>query len=217
MNALDRQEFGQMLTFMLAVIPTEDKTGKNCLFVKVENGVYHFTAGGEHCMKRVPLSSQTTTDKEGEPTLFMIPRGALKAFSEIMKDHKSKCKKLEKGHENRLFIMINRNKLESINEHVHFEQPEFQYKDLQPFFEQKQSPKGVVDFFINSGEIEDIMTGFSKTKQVSTTHCTMNKDGNDVNLLHFKQKRSDGVGYEAVFICPSEELEEEDENVQTEI
>ena len=116
MDALDRQKFEQMLIFFLAVIPAEDKTGKNCLFVKIENGIYHFTAGGEHCIKRISLSSQTTIDKEGAPALYMIPRGALKAFLEIIKDHKSKCKKLEKGHENRLFILISGNKLESIND-----------------------------------------------------------------------------------------------------
>lgn len=211
MDALNRQEFGQMLTFMLAVIPTEDKTGKNCLFVKIENGVYYFTAGGEHCMKRVPLSSQTTIDKEGNPTSFMIPRGALKAFSEIMKDHKSKCKKLEKGHENRLFITISGDKLESINEHVYFKQPEAQYKNLQPFFEQKRAANGVVDFIINSSDIESIMTGFSKTKQVPATHCTMMVEGKEVNLLHFKQVREEDMDYEAVFICPSEEIEREDD------
>lgn len=217
MEALNRQEFGQMLTFMLAVIPTEDKTGKNCLFVKVENGVYHFTAGGEHCMKRVSLSSQTTIDKKGTPKIFMIPRGALKAFSEIMKDHKSKCKKLGKQHESRLFIMISGDKLESIDEHVYFKQPEMQYKNLQPFFEQKQSQTGVVDYLMKSGEIEGIMTGFSKTKLLSATHCMMEMNGKDINSIHYKQARDD-IEYEAVFICPSEEPENEsDENVQTEI
>ena len=214
MNALNRQEFGQMLSFMLAVIPTEDKTGKNCLFVKIENGVYCFTAGGDQCMKRVFLSSQTTVDKEGENTSFMIPLGALKAFSEIMKDHKSKCKKLEKGHENRLFIFIGDDKLESFKEYVYFEQPDIQYKNLNPFFETKQNSSGVCDFKLMSGETTAIMTGFSKTKEVESTHCTMLLDEKEVGLIHFKQVRDDDVEYEAVMLPPAEKPKEDGEQTQ---
>jgi hypothetical protein len=214
MNALNRQEFSQMLSFMLAVIPTEDKTGKNCLFVKIENGVYWFTAGGDQCMKRVPLPSQTTIDKEGESTSFMIPLGALKAFSEIMKDHKSKCKKLEKGHENRLFIFISEDKLESFKEYVYFEQPDIQYKNLNPFFEQKQVSIGVCDFVLMSGETTAIMTGFSKTKEIESTHCTMNLDEKEVHLIHFKQNRGDDIEYEAVMLPPAEKPKEDGEQLE---
>jgi hypothetical protein len=214
MNALNRQEFSQMLSFMLAVIPTEDKTGKNCLFVKIENGVYWFTAGSDNYMKRVPLSSQSTIEKEGMTTSFMIPRAALKAFSEIMKDHKSKCKKLTKENEARLFIFIGDDKLESIKEHVHFEQPDIQYKNLHPFFEQKQNPNGVCDFNLMPGEVTAIMTGFSTTKEVQSTHCTMNLDEKEVHLIHFKQNRGDDIEYEAVMLPPAEKPKEDGEQLQ---
>jgi hypothetical protein len=212
-----------MLAFMLPVIPTEEKTGRNCIFVKYEDGKYIFYAGGEHCIKRVILNALvTTTDAAGDgkkpkkiPETFMIPRGIAKGFSEVLKDHKSQCKKLSKEDSDRVYVDVNGDTMQSIKEYVHFEKPDFQFKDLQPFFEQKKTPGGVPESIIMPGGIEAIMTGFSKTKQVTAIYCTMPTDEGEVSLIHYKQKETE---YEAVFVCPSEELEpEKDENEQTEI
>ena len=219
---LDRQEFASMVAFMLPVIPKEEKTGRNCLFVKVEDGNYIFTGGGNHCVKRVVLIAQETTveaaggrnkGKKMSET-FMIPRGALKGFSEVLKDHKAICKKLAKNDEGYLYIEIDDEELESIGEYVHYKQPKFQYKDLQPFFEQKM--RGVTESIIMSTEIESAMAGFSKTNQVKAIYCTMENANAKANLIHFKQESTE---YEAVFICPSEDVgkEKEGDNEQTEI
>jgi len=200
---------------MLPVIPTEEKTGRNCLFVKIDNGKYIFTAGGQHCVKKVVLFAQTTVDeaagcrkKEKKlPNNFMIPRGSLKAFGEMLKDHKSICKKLGKDDLTHLYIEIDDEEMESIGEYVHFKQPKFQYKDLQHFFQQKT--KTVTGSVIMSGEIESAMTGFSKTKQVESFYYTMDNADQSVNLIHFKQESTE---YEAVFICPSKEVEKKKED-----
>lgn len=212
---LDRQEFASMAAFMLPVIPSEEKTGKNCLFVKIEDGKYIFTAGGEHCVKRVVLIAQSTTIEAAGgrnknkklPDTFMIPRGALKAFQQVLEDHKSICKKLGKNDESYLYIEIDDEEMESIGEYVHFKQPKFQYKDFQPFFEQEA--KFTNESILMSGEIQNIMNGFSKSNQVTATYCQMENTEAKADLIHFRQKSTE---YEAVFICPPEDLENEDGN-----
>jgi len=220
---LDRQEFASMVAFMLPVIPKEEKTGRNCLFVKIEDGKYIFTGGGIHCVKRATIIAQETTVEAAEgrnkrkklPESFMIPRGSLKGFAELLNDHKSICKKLAKNDEGYLYIEIDDEELESIGEYVHFKQPKFQYKDLQPFFEQKR--EGAHASILMSGEIEKAMAGFSKTNQVTADYCVMETSGNKANLIHFKQE---STGYESVFICPPEDVapeKEKGDNEQTEI
>jgi hypothetical protein len=204
---LPRKDFASMISFMLPVIPTEEKTGKNCLFVKIEEGKFIFTAGGEHCVKRVVLIAQTDMVELAEcrnkkielPESFMIPRGALKAFAEVLKDHKSICKKLGKDDQTHNFISIDHEEMESIGEFIHFKQPKFQFKELQPFFETNK--EGAGESIIMSGEIENAMTGFSKTKIVEASYCSMGSGSKKTKLIHFMQEET---GYEAVFICPSE-------------
>ena len=204
-----------MFVFMLAVIPKEEKTGRNCLFVEINEGKYIFTAGSEHCMKRVILVGQTEiTEIAGQktkgrklPDKFMITRAGVKAFAETLKDHKSICKKLQKGDETRLFVEIDDEELVSVGEYVHFKQPEFQFKDMNQFFEQNQ--ESVTESLIKSGDIENIMTGFSKSGLVESSYRAMNIDKKKVNLIHYTQE---STGYEAVFICPSEVVDDKKEN-----
>jgi len=162
-------------------------------------------------MKRVILLGQTEMTelagcrkkKRKLPDSFMIPRGQLKAFAETLKDHKSICKKLAKDDETHLFIEIDAEEMESIGEYVHFKQPDFQFKEINHFFEQNQ--RAVAESLIMSGDIENIMTGFSKSNPVEASYRTINIDKESVSLIHFKQESTE---YEAVFICPSEKIEE---------
>ncbi len=209
---LPRKEFASMITFMLPVIPTEAKTGRNCLFVKIDEGKCIFTAGSEHVMKRVIMLGQTEMTelagcrkkKRKTPDSFMIQRGAVKAFAETLKDHKAICKKLAKNDETHLFIEVDDEEMESIGEYVHFKQPGFQFKEYSSFFEQNQ--ESVSESLIMSGDIENVMTGFSKSNPVEASYRTMNIDKKTAKLIHFKQESTE---YEAVFICPSEEIKEQ--------
>jgi hypothetical protein len=137
----------------------------------------------------------------------MIPRGALKAFGEMLKDHKSTCKKLAKGDETHLYIEIDDEEMESIGEHVYFRQPKFKFKELHPFFEQEA--ENVTDSIVMSGEIENAMHGFAKSKQVDVTYRTMGSGTGSANLIHFKQEETNS---EAVFICPAKEIKKEEPN-----
>ena len=56
-----------------------------------------------------------------------------------------------------------------------------------------------------SGDFENIMTGFSKSSPVKASYRKMDINKKTVNLIHFKQESTE---YEAVFICPSEIVEE---------
>jgi hypothetical protein len=153
-----------------------------------------------------------TEKKEELPETFMIPRGDLKAFNEILKDHKSICKKLQKGDETRLYVEIDHKKMSSVGSIVDYRQPEFQFKELKHYFE--QSKETTTESFIMPGEISDLMTGFSKTEQVVSSYCTMLVGKEVVKLINYKQEET---GLEAVFICPSEELEKkEGDNEQKE-
>lgn len=214
-----RSEVSAMFTFMLAVIPKEEKTGRNCLFVEINEGKFVFTAGSEHCMKRVILVGQPEiTEIAGQkvkgkklPEKFMIVRAGVKAFAETLKDHKSICKKLSKGDETRLFVEIDDEELVSIGDYYHYKQPEYQFKEMSQYFEQNQ--ESVTESLLKSGDIENIMTGFSKSNIVESSYRSMTVDKKNVKLIHFTQE---STGYEAVFICPSEETGKKEEGEQEE-
>ena len=203
-----------MIVFMLSIMPTEEKTAMNCLYVKVQGDNFIFTARGPHCMKMNiitgQISEQDPKKKRKElPETFMIPIGDVKAFLEVVKSDKSKCKKLQEEDEDKNFVEITNKHLSSFGSDYSFEQPDFTYKDVQPFFEQNQGSE--TSSFLKPGAIKSLMSGFSE-KQIESFYCTMGSGEDAEKLIHYKQK---STGLEAVFICPTEEIEEDEGGEQT--
>jgi hypothetical protein len=204
-----------MFAFMLATMPTEEKTGQNCLFVKIEGENFIFTASSPYVIKRKTIVSQPVISKESEKKkeiseTFMIPIGDVKGFSEALKSHKSICKKLQEEEEDKNFIEISDKYLSSFGSHYDFEQPKFQFKELQHFFEYETD--STASSLIKSKEIKNLLTGFSDGKQVEMTYYSTGSGEDEEKYIHFNQK---ATGLEAVFICPKEEIEEDDGSEQT--
>ena len=128
----------------------------------------------------------------------MIPKGTLESFETLMNKHKKKCKKLAKNDESHLYVDISNDELFSHGVILKYPQPEFQFKNLSTLFEKKQAP--VTDVSLISGDVENIMKGFAKSKQVK---ITFSGDGEPV---HFFQPSTE---YEAILIPPPAEDEED--------
>lgn len=204
---IDRQEILGVIEFIAAVIPDTDETGKNCLFVRVEDDRFIFTGGSEFTAKKVVLLRANTTEeaakelkKKALPKTFMIPKGTLQAFETMMKKHKAKAKKMAKNDQSYLYVDIDDKELESFGNVVTYPQPSYQFKNLEPLFEKKREPVGELP--INRSDLDDIMRGFSKSKQITTTFS------GDGGIIHFHQK---STGYEAILIPPFEDDEGGDE------
>ncbi|MCK5601532.1 hypothetical protein KAR91_06685 [Candidatus Pacearchaeota archaeon] len=194
---------------MMGTIPTEEKTGMNCLFVRIDGDKFIFMASGPYVIKKDvivgQLAKKDPSEKREEiPETFMIPVGDVKAFLEVIKSHKSICKKLQEEDEDRNFVGINNKQLSSFGSHYDFEQPKFQFKELGHFFEHNQ--EATTNSFVKSGEIKSLMAGFSDSKEIETFYCAAGSGEDEEKFIHYKQK---ATGLEAVFICPSEEIEEE--------
>ena len=202
---LDRLEVLGMIGFIKHVIPDSDETGKNFLFIRVDEGKIVCTGGGEHSSKKVVLvrhqdMEETAKTKKPGPKTFMIPKGTLESFETLLNKHKKKCKKLAKNDPSHLYIDITSEKLESHGVVLCYPQPEYKFKDLEGLFSKNKAP--VSEIFILSGDVSAIMAGFKKSKQVKTTFS------GDGEPIHFLQS---STGYEAI-LTPSPEETEDDED-----
>jgi hypothetical protein len=199
---IDRLEFYNAVKFIEHVIPDDEESGNNCLFVKIEFDKLILTGGGEYAAKRVPLVRPITVEEAAKESkdkstsgTFMIPKGTLLAFESLLKSHKKKCKKLAKNDPSYLNIEISQKTLESNGVELTYDQPVFLFKDLNPLFEFKKD--AVSETIISSPEMESVMKGFRKSKPVIVKMC-----GED-NPIYFMQEAS---GYEAILIpSPPEE------------
>lgn len=203
---LDRLETLAAISFIEPAIPTEEKTGKNCLFIRVDGDKLILTGGGEFVTKKIVLVSPNTTEgsakKEELPQTFMIPLAELLGFKAIIKAHKVDSKKLGKEDENRLFVEIDHQKLVSHDGIVDFKQPKYPFKELETLFNIKKKSLGEIP--VMPADIDTAMKGFQKSKKVDITFTGDNKP------IHFQQG-----DYEAVVIPPVEK--EDDGNEQTKI
>lgn len=198
---LDRLEVLNAINFIKAVIPESEDTGKNCLFVRCEEDRVILTGGSEYAAKKVVLvrhmdMEEAAKTKKLPPKTFMIPKAAAESFLTLLNKHKKKCKKLAKTDPSHLYIDITHENLSSHNTILRYQQPVYQFKDMEQLFTKKQSP--VTGMFSYSGDLESVSKGFDKSKQVV---ITFSGDGEPV---HFHQP---ATGYEAIYIPPPEEEE----------
>lgn len=196
---LDRLEVLGMIGFIKHVIPDSEDSGKNCLFVRVEQDRVICTGGGEHAAKKVVLvrymdMEEAAKTKTPPPKTFMIPKGTLESFETLMQRHKKKCKKLAKNDPSHLYIDITNEELESHGVVLRYPQPIYQFKDMEGLFQKKQAP--ITDLNLLPGDVSDVMSGFKKSAPVK---ITLSADGNPI---HFYQPATE---YEAILIPPPDE------------
>lgn len=177
---LDRLATLSTISFIKHAIPNESKTGKNCLFVRVDEGKLILTGGSEFCIKKGLLVAENTTSGTSKlPDNFMIPVAKLLAFETMLKKDKAECKKLEKNDASYMHVEITDKELVSYEGSVAYEQPKFQYKDLEGIFQINKSP--VSDLSMMSSDIADALSGFMKSDPVTITTT------GDGGLIHFEQ------------------------------
>ena len=198
---LDRLEFLGMWEFLKHVIPNSEESGKNCLFIRIDEGKVVCTGGGEHASKKIILvhhsdiGDQKKSKKE-LPETFMIPKSTLLGFETLLKEDKKICKKLSKADPSHLFISITDCKLESHVNILEYSQPNYQFKDLEPFFSSNKSSSIDGDFFLPPVDVSNVMMGFKKSKQIKGMFV---QDGEAVYFIQ------PATGYEAVLTLPPEE------------
>ncbi len=204
---LDRLETLAAISFIEPAIPKDSDTGKNCLFVRVDEDKLIFTGGGSFVTKKVVMvrpntveESARTVKKKKTPETFMIPRADLFAFKEMMKEHKADCKKLAKNDPSYLFVEMDNTELISHDGKIVYQQPKYEFKDLDYIFDDV-TMDSVSEIPVISGDILAAVTGFKKLKQVEVMFT------GDRNPIYFQQG-----DYEAVLIPPIEK--EEDSNEQ---
>ncbi|RKY04688.1 MAG: hypothetical protein DRP56_09745 [Planctomycetota bacterium] len=203
---LDRIEFLSAINFIKHVIPDSDDSGKSCLFVRVEDDKLVLIGGGEFAAKRVVMLRPITTEEAAKdqkkaslPANFMIPKASLLSFETLMQKHKKKAKKLAKNDESFLYIDVDDKELESFGVVLTYPQPSYLFKDMENLFQHK---KGMItDVPVLSGDMEAIMKGFSKSKNVKITFS------GDGEPMHFYQESTQ---YEAILIPPAND-ESDDE------
>jgi len=203
---LDRIEFLSAINFIKHVIPDSDDSGKSCLFVRVEDDKLILIGGGEFAAKRVVMLRPITTEEAAKdqkkaslPANFMIPKASLLSFETLMQKHKKKAKKLAKNDESFLYIDVDDKELESFGVVLTYPQPSYLFKDMENLFQHK---KGMItDVPVLSGDMEAIMKGFSKSKNVKITFS------GDGEPMHFYQESTQ---YEAILIPPADD-ESDDE------
>lgn len=204
---LDRLETLSAINFIKDAIPEKSESGRNCLFLRVDEDKLVLTGGGEFLVKKAILIRPNTIEeaarkgKEKTPKTFMIPRGDLFAFAEMMKQHKSECKKMAKNDPSYLFVEIDDTELISYNGKVVYEQPKFEFKDLE--FRFAINKDSVSEIPVMSSDMSTAMAGFKKSKPVQVTFT------GDMQPIHFQQG-----DFEALLVPP---VEKEGENDQLEI
>ncbi len=205
---LDRLETLAAISFIEPAIPKDSDTGKNCLFVRVDEDKLIFTGGGSFVTKKVVMVRPNTIEESARPKkkktaskTFMIPRADLFAFKEMMKEHKTDCKKLAKNDPSYLFVEMDDTELISHDGKIVYQQPKYEFKELEFCFQITKD--SVSEIPVISGDILAAVTGFKKSKPVEITFT------GDRNPIHFQQG-----DYEAVLIPPVEK--EEDSNEQEE-
>ena len=206
---LDRLETLAAISFIEPAIPKGLDTGKNCLFVRVDEDKLIFTGGGSFVTKKVVMVRPNTVEESAKPRkkktaskTFMIPRADIFAFKEMMKEHKADCKKLAKNDPSYLFVEMDDTELISHDGKIVYQQPKYEFKDLDYIFDDV-TMDSVSEIPVISGDILAAVTGFKKSKPVEITFT------GDRNPIHFQQG-----DYEAVLIPPVEK--EEDSNDQKE-
>lgn len=203
---LDRLETLSLIKFLEQAIPTDDKTGKNCVFVRVDGDKLILVAGGEFVIKKGVLVSPNTTEnaavKDQLPERFMIPLAELLGFKAIIQAHKADCKKLGKDDENRLFVEIDDKKMVSHDGIIDFKQPKYPFKELESMFDLTKSAVGEMP--VMPGDLTAIMSGFQKSKPVEVSFTGHKQP------VHFEQG-----DFEAVLIPPIEKAEDENGEQQT--
>ena len=198
---LDRLETLAAINFIEPAIPKGSETGKNCLFVRVDDDKLIFTGGGQFVTKKAvmirpnAIEESARPGKNKAPKTFMIPRADLFAFKEMMKEHKADCKKLAKNDPSYLFVEMDDTELISHDGKIVYEQPKFEFKDLESVFQITTFP--VDEIPVISADILAAVTGFRKSKNIDITFSGI------MNPIHLKQD-----DYEAVVIPPIEKDDE---------
>lgn len=193
---LDRLETLAAISFIEPAIPKGAETGKNCLFVRVDEDKLIFTGGGNFLTKKVIMVRPNTVEESGKatkgkslPKTFMIPRADLFAFKEMMKEHKADCKKLAKNDSSYLFVEMTDSELISYDGKIVYEQPKYEFKDLESVFNITKEP--VSEIPIISADVISGMIGFSKSNPVEITFT------GPKGIIHFWQD-----DYEAIVLPP---------------
>ena len=202
---LDRLEVLQMISFIEQAIPTNEESGKNCLFIQVDGDKLICIGGGEFVIKKDTLVSPNTTEgaavKNKLPKRFMIPLAELLGFKAIIKAHKVDCKKLGKEDENRLFVEIDDKKMVSHDGIIDFKQPKYQFKELGLLFDVTKSAVGEMP--VMPADLLTIMSGFQKSKPVEVSFTGHKQP------VHFEQG-----DLEAILIPPVEKPEDDENGEQ---
>lgn len=203
---LDRLQILSAITFINPAIPKKVETGRNCIFVRVDEGSITFIGGNEFVVKQVVLirpitTIETQTNKGIIPKTFMIPVADILAFKKMMEEHKTECKKLSKNDPSYLFVEIDEGKLTSLDADIIYQQPKFEYKDFQPVFEITKGP--VSDIPVMSSDLSSTVFGFNKSEKIDITFT-----GHQGPIL-FEQG-----DYKAILIPPVEKEDNGDEQIE---
>lgn len=203
---LDRLLTASAINFVKHAIPEKSETGKNCLFVRVDEGKLVLTGGGEFVVKKTVLNGETTTkvNKEKLPEAFMIPISKLLAFETMLKKDKAECKKLAKNDTSHMHVEITNKKMVSYEGEVDYQQPKHLFKDLETMFQITKAP--VSEIPIRTADIEAAVKGFEKSKDVNITFT------GPKSPMHLEQG-----DFEAIVLPPVEKEEEPDGGEQTTI
>lgn len=169
---IDRLEMLSAISFIKPAIPKKVETGRNCLFVRVDEGTITLIGGNQFVVKQVVLIRPITTTEDSQkevvyPKTFMIPRADIMAFKEMMEEHKAECKLLSKNDPSYLFVEIGEGKLTSLDADIVYQQPKFEFKDLGPVFEITKDL--VSDIPMMPGDISSAVFGFKKSEKIDVT------------------------------------------------
>jgi len=201
---LDRLLVADMIKFIEPVIPSQTGNGKNCLFVRHEDGKLICTGGNDFATKKVVLIGENTIEQSGNakkkgalPTTFMIPRPELLAFKAMMEEHKVYCKKMAKNDPSYMHVEITDNELISHDGCIPYAQPKIEFKNLEIFFQIKK--EAISELTAMSSDFSACLTGFKKSKEVEITFSGPQRP------VHFIQG-----DYEAVMLPPTEKIKEQE-------
>jgi len=208
---LDRMEVFSMLKFIEPVISSKSESGKNCLFVRYDEGNLICCGGNEFSIKKVVLTGTGAIEQSGRaqkkgtlPGTFMIPRPELLAFIAMMDEHKVYCKKMAKNDPSYLQVEITDSELISHDGCIPYHQPKYEFKNLEVFFQVKRET--ITDINIMQADFSACLTGFKKSEVIEITFTGIQKP------VLFQQG-----DYEAVMMPPVEKKEAENTNEQTSI
>ena len=195
---LDRLETLSAISFLEPAIPKKADSGRNCIFIRVDEDKLILTAGNEYVVKKAILIAQNTTEGAGGkaqgrklPDRFMIPRPELLAFKKLMEEDKAECKKLAKNDPSHLFVEIDDKELISFKGKIDYEQPTFLFKELEPVFSITKS--SVDEMPLMSGDARAALKGFLDSQPVEVSFTGYK------NPVHFEQG-----DFEALLIPPVE-------------